>query len=88
MEGRPVQNNYQNYRYGFNGKENDDEAKGQSNQIDYGMRVYDPRVVRFFRGDPPTKKYPGLSPYQFGGNSPISKTTITPENSTLTNTNN
>jgi RHS repeat-associated protein len=71
MQGRQVQNNYQNYRYGFNGKENDDEAKGQSNQIDYGARVYDPRVVRFLSTDPLTNKYPYYSPYQFSGNTPI-----------------
>jgi hypothetical protein len=30
------------YRYGFNGKENDNEVKGSGNQIDYGLRIYDP----------------------------------------------
>jgi hypothetical protein len=34
-----------NYRYGFNGKENDNEVKGEGNQQDYGMRIYDPPVV-------------------------------------------
>jgi YD repeat-containing protein len=32
------------YRYGFNGKENDNEVKGNGNQLDYGMRIYDPRL--------------------------------------------
>ncbi|MES1249328.1 MAG: hypothetical protein ABUL46_01520, partial [Chitinophaga rupis] len=36
-----------NYRFGFNGKENDNEVKGTGNQVDYGMRVYDPRVGKF-----------------------------------------
>jgi len=71
MQGRQVQNNYQNYRYGFNGKENDDGAKGQSNQIDYGATVYDPRVVRFLSLDPLTKSYPFYRPYQYAGNNPI-----------------
>ena len=31
------------YRYGFNGKENDNEVKGDGNQQDYGMRIYEPR---------------------------------------------
>src|SRR5690606_36912003 len=31
------------YRYGFNGKENDNDVKGEGNQQDYGMRIYDPR---------------------------------------------
>ncbi len=28
------------YKYGFNGKENDNEVKGNGNQQDYGMRIY------------------------------------------------
>ena len=59
------------YRYGFNGKENDGDVKGDGNQIDYGMRVYDPRLGRFFSIDPLVKKYPELSTYQFASNSPI-----------------
>jgi len=27
------------YRYGFNGKENDNEVKGEGNQQDYGLRI-------------------------------------------------
>jgi RHS repeat-associated protein len=60
------------YRYGFNGKENDNEVKGLGNQQDYGMRIYDPRVGRFLSVDPLTKQYPELTPYQFASNSPIS----------------
>ena len=60
------------YRYGFNGKENDNEVKGQGNQQDYGMRIYDPRLARFLSVDPITANYPMLSPYQFGSNGPIS----------------
>ncbi|MDO9184692.1 MAG: RHS repeat-associated core domain-containing protein [Bacteroidia bacterium] len=59
------------YRYGFNGKENDNEVKGNGNQQDYGMRIYDPRLGRFLSVDPITKKYPELTPYQFASNSPI-----------------
>jgi len=60
-----------NYRYGFNGKENDDEVKGEGNQQDYGMRIYDPRVGRFLSVDPISDKYPELTPYQFASNRPI-----------------
>ena len=69
MPGR----NYQagNYRYGFNGKENDNEMKGTGNQVDYGMRVYDPRVGRFMSVDPLTKKFAMLTPYQYASNRPI-----------------
>ncbi len=59
------------YRYGFNGKENDNEVKGEGNQQDYGMRVYDPRLGRFLSTDPYSGKFPGQSPYVFSGNNPI-----------------
>ncbi|PSL45299.1 RHS repeat-associated protein, partial [Chitinophaga niastensis] len=59
------------YRYGFNGKENDNEVKGEGNQQDYGMRIYDPRIGRFLSVDPLMKSYPMLTPYQFASNSPI-----------------
>jgi RHS repeat-associated protein len=59
------------YRYGFNGKENDNEVEGEGNQQDYGMRIYDPRLGRFLSVDPLTGKYPWYTPYQFAGNKPI-----------------
>jgi RHS repeat-associated protein len=59
------------YRFGFNGKENDDEAYGDDNQQDYGMRVYDPRLGRFLSVDPIAAQYPMLSSYQFASNSPV-----------------
>lgn len=59
------------YRYGFNGKENDNEVKGEGNQQDYGMRIYDPRIGRFLSVDPVTKEFPWYTPYQFAGNKPI-----------------
>jgi RHS repeat-associated protein len=63
--------NTEGYRYGFNGKENDNEIKGTGNQQDYGMRIYDPRLGRFLSVDPITKNYPWLTPYQFASNTPI-----------------
>lgn len=63
--------NIGNYRYGFNGKENDNEVKGDGGQQDYGMRVYDPRIGKFLSVDPLTKEYPELTPYQFAGNDVI-----------------
>ncbi|WP_199118231.1 RHS repeat-associated core domain-containing protein [Pedobacter sp. ASV28] len=59
------------YRYGFNGKENDNEGKGDGNQQDYGMRLYDPRLGRFLSTDPLTESYPYYTPYLFGGNNPV-----------------
>ena len=58
-----------NYRYGFNGKENDNDI--ENGMQDYGMRIYDGRLGRFLSVDPLTKKYPYYTPYQFVGNSPI-----------------
>jgi RHS repeat-associated protein len=59
------------YRYGFNGKENDNEVKGEGNQQDYGMRIYDGRIGKFLSVDPLTPKYPELTPFQFASNTPI-----------------
>ncbi len=59
------------YRYGFNGKEKDDEIKGEGIHYDYGFRVYDPRISKFLSIDPLFKGYPFYTPYQFAGNKPI-----------------
>ena len=59
------------YRYGFNGKEKDDEVKGQGLQYDYGFRIYDPRLGKFLSMDPLLDEYPMLTPYQFASNTPI-----------------
>jgi RHS repeat-associated protein len=59
------------YRYGFNGKENDNEVKGQGNQQDYGMRIYDSRLGKFLSVDPLAPNFPWYTPYQFAGNMPI-----------------
>ena len=59
------------YRFGFNGKENDNEAKGEGNQQDYGMRIYDPRVGRFLSVDPMAGKYAGVSTYHAFANNPL-----------------
>lgn len=59
------------YRYGFNGKENDNEVKGEGNQQDYGMRIYDGRIGRFLSVDPLSPAYPYYTPYQFAGNTPV-----------------
>ncbi|PZR26530.1 MAG: hypothetical protein DI535_14065 [Citrobacter freundii] len=59
------------YRYGFNGKENDNEVKGEGNQQDYGLRIYDPRLGKFLSTDPLIAKFPDLTPYQYASNNPI-----------------
>ena len=59
------------YRYGFNGKEKDDEVKGGGNSVDFGDRMYDPRIGRWSSTDSRISKYPNMSPYNFGMNNPI-----------------
>jgi RHS repeat-associated protein len=64
--------NAPNYRYGFNGKEKDDEVTGVTGvTYDYGFRIYDSRIGKFLSVDPLTKKFPWYTPYQFAGNKPI-----------------
>jgi RHS repeat-associated protein len=54
------------YRYGFNGKEKDDEGMGGCGQTyDYGFRIYNPALGKFLSVDPLTRKYAMLTPYQF-----------------------
>ena len=61
------------YRFGFNGKEMDNDMSGGNTGVfyDYGFRIYDARLARFMSVDPLTKSYPHYTPYQFAGNKPI-----------------
>ncbi|MHA7843645.1 MAG: RHS repeat domain-containing protein [Winogradskyella sp.] len=59
------------YRYGFNGKEKDDEVKGEGNSYDFGARMYDPRIGRWFKTDPEFFKQPGKSSYKSFNNNPL-----------------
>jgi len=56
------------YRYGFQGQEKDDEIKGEGNSINYKYRMHDPRVGRFFAVDPLERRYTWNSPYSFAEN--------------------
>ena len=70
MPGRTFSSNQ--YRYGFNGMEKDDEmGKGDGNSYDFGARFYDPRLGRWLAVDPLAAKYPYASPYNFVLNSPL-----------------
>jgi len=59
------------YKYGFNGKENDDEIAGNNNALDFGARIYDVRLGRWLSVDPIEKKYAMYSAYAFCVNNPI-----------------
>jgi RHS repeat-associated protein len=50
MPGRTF--NSSEYRYGFGGHEKDDEIKGEGNSLDFGARIYDPRLGRWLSVDP------------------------------------
>ncbi|WP_324692325.1 RHS repeat-associated core domain-containing protein, partial [Flavobacterium cheonhonense] len=52
------------YRYGFNGMEKDDEIKGEGNSYDFGARMLDPRVGRWFAPDLKFSLQPSWSPYK------------------------
>ena len=58
-----------NYRYGFNGKENDTDFG--SHIQDYGFRLYSRESARFLSVDPLSDSYPFYTPYQFAGNNPV-----------------
>jgi len=57
------------YRYGFNGKENDEDGEfGNATHYDYGFRIYNPTIARFLSVDPLAPDYPWNSPYSFAEN--------------------
>ena len=76
-------------RFKYNGKEL--QTVGGLGYLDYGARLYDQSLGRWFTTDPLSEKYYGLSPYVYCGNNPInavdlcgdSITTIV--NTTITN---
>ncbi|HEX8659410.1 MAG TPA: RHS repeat-associated core domain-containing protein, partial [Hymenobacter sp.] len=59
------------YRYGYNGKEKDNNGELGLTTYDYGFRIYNPGLGRFLSVDPLAPKYPWYTPYQFAGNTPI-----------------
>ncbi|MDJ1486432.1 RHS repeat-associated core domain-containing protein, partial [Cytophagaceae bacterium YF14B1] len=56
------------YRYGFNGKEKDEDF---DDNYDFGARLYDSRIGRWFKRDFLYSMYPSSSPYNFVDNNPI-----------------
>lgn len=70
MEGRTE--SLAGYRYGYNGKEMDNDVKGEGNQLDYGARIYDPRIGKWLSSDPEQTLFPAISPYTFALNNPVS----------------
>ncbi|MFO0449580.1 MAG: RHS repeat-associated core domain-containing protein, partial [Pseudomonadota bacterium] len=56
------------YRYGFNGKEEDQEI---TELLDFGARLYNTRLGKWLATDPLLREYPMLSSYQYSGNNPV-----------------
>ena len=56
-------------RFKYNGKEL--QTVGNLGFLDYGARMYDAPLGRWFNADPLCEKYYSLSPYVYCGNSPI-----------------
>jgi RHS repeat-associated protein len=57
------------FRYGFNGKEKDDNEEWGYTQYDYGERIYNSKIGRWLSTDFVAKAH--LSPYQFASANPI-----------------
>jgi RHS repeat-associated protein len=71
MEMPTRHKNEDKYRFGYNGMEMDNEAKGNGNSYTTEFRQYDPRIGRWLSLDPLAGKYPGYSPYNYCLNNPI-----------------
>ncbi|WP_082989220.1 RHS repeat domain-containing protein [Culturomica massiliensis] len=56
-------------RFKYNGKEL--QTVGGLGYLDYGARLYDQSLGRWFTTDPLSEKYYGLSPYVYCGNNPL-----------------
>ena len=67
MPGRSFSSNQ--YRFGFNGMEKDDELKGNGNSYTTEFRQYDSRIGRWLSQDPVTHEF--QSPYCAFDNNPI-----------------
>ncbi len=62
------------YRYGFQGMEQDDDLKGKGNSISTEFRQYDPRVGRWLSVDPKAHLIRNMTPYNSFANNPIAFT--------------
>ncbi|MEZ5059812.1 MAG: RHS repeat-associated core domain-containing protein [Saprospiraceae bacterium] len=70
MEGRTA--DFENYRYGYNGKEAlRNNEWGSQTHYDYGFRIYNPGLGRFLSVDPLAAEFPSWSSYSYTFNNPI-----------------
>ena len=71
--GIPVLGVYEglNYPFGHNGKMKENELYGEGNGYDFGARMYDSRIGRWFSVDPLFNKYSFESNYLFTSDNPL-----------------
>jgi RHS repeat-associated protein len=69
MPGRTFSS--EDYQYGFNGKEKDQNSEFGNTHYDYGFSIYNPEIGKFLSVDPLAPDFPELSTYQYASNSPI-----------------
>ena len=67
--GYDHKDNSSEYRYKFNGKE--DQGMFGVDYLDYGARLYDPYIASWISPDPLSRKYPNISPYVFCNSNPV-----------------
>lgn len=68
--GKSQNNCTGDYRYGFNGKEKDDEINVNGGDYDFGERIYDSRLGRWLSVDPLANQAPAWTPYRAFFNNP------------------
>jgi RHS repeat-associated protein len=62
----------EDYRFGFNGKEEDTSGMGGGQSThDYGFRIYNPHIGKFLSVDPLTQSFPWNSTYCYAENDVI-----------------
>ena len=59
------------YKYGFNGKDKDEDINVNGGSYDFGARIYDSRLGRWLSLDPMMKEFAFESNYAYVSNSPI-----------------
>lgn len=62
------------FKFGFAGMETDAQLGGNRHTYNFGARLYDPRIARWWSVDKLYAKTPGVSPYVYSESSPLALT--------------